>query len=92
MEAGAETDTKGKVNVRVEDLDLDTYGLSLDAGIKLTDLIGDDPLVEVDGRMRASADSLVSFLPEDYAIHPDSQARNPGSFHPSFLTVTLPAN
>lgn len=69
LEAGAETDNEGKVNVRVEDLDLDTYGLSLDAGIKLTDLIGDDPLVEIDGRMRASADSLVSFLPEDYAIH-----------------------
>lgn len=69
LEAGAETDDDGRVNVRIDDLDLSTYGLCLDAGMKVTDLLGNDPLIEVDGRMRASADSLASFLPEDYVIH-----------------------
>lgn len=69
LEAGAETDNEGRVNVRVDDLDLSTYGLSLDACMTLKDVLGADPLVEVDGRLRASADSLASFLPEDHIIH-----------------------
>lgn len=69
LQAGAETDNEGRVNVRVDDIDLSTYGLRLDACMKLEDVLGADPLVELDGRLRASADSLASFLPEEYEIH-----------------------
>ena len=69
LDAGAETDDKGKVNVSVENIDLSTYGLYLNAGLQLSDLLGEDPLIKVDSRLRAAADSLATFLPEDHAVN-----------------------
>ncbi len=62
------TDDESRIGVCIEKAELDTYGLSLAAHIDISDLIGEDPLITMDGHFRASADSLLTFLPKDSGI------------------------
>ncbi len=66
--AGIRTDENSKVNVTVEKAELKTYGLEIIAEGGAEDVMGDDPLIKIDGRFHASADSLMTFLPEDSGI------------------------
>ncbi len=66
--AGISTDMKNRVNVIVNKAMLSTYGLHLTAQGKSSDVLGDDPSISIDGSFKASADSLLTFLPEDSGI------------------------
>ncbi len=62
------TDENDKFNVTVSEADLSTYGLRLRASGEAFDILGPDPLMSIDGSLKASADSLLTFLPEDSGI------------------------
>lgn len=68
MKASAGTDEDGKINIRINEALLSTYGLMLNASLYVSDLTGEDPLVGFDGSLKASADSLATFLPDDSGI------------------------
>lgn len=64
----AKTDKDGLINVNVESAGFHTYGLHLKAKGSAEDILGEDPLVGINGKFFASADSLLTFLPEDSGI------------------------
>ncbi|MBR5300850.1 MAG: hypothetical protein IKU36_11500 [Bacteroidales bacterium] len=64
----ARTDKEDRINVTVGSVGFHTYGLHLKAKGSAEDLLGKDPLFGVDGKFFASADSLLTFLPEDSGI------------------------
>lgn len=66
LEAG--TDKDGKVDVTLNDAVLKTYGLDMSVRGSVSDILGEDPAIGIDGRLAASADSLLTFLPEDSGI------------------------
>ncbi len=68
MGAKINTDKKDRINVCIEQAALDTYGLMLRTHLDVSDIMGNDPLITVDGHFRASADSLLTFMPEDSGI------------------------
>ncbi len=68
LEAGIETDDRSRLNISISNAELDTYGLELKAMGGINDLTGEDPFIQMDGLLQASADSLLTFLPEDSGI------------------------
>ncbi len=68
LDAGIRTDNDKKLNVSIHKAGIKTYGLRLTADGGLSDIMGEDPLIRLDGNFRASADSLLTFLPEDSGI------------------------
>ncbi len=66
--ATIKTDRSDRINVVVDKAELNTYGLHLTAQGTSSDVLGDDPLISIDGCLKASADSLLTFLPEDSGI------------------------
>lgn len=64
MNAEFQMDTAGVMNADVTKARLYTYGLMLDARLGMYDMAGEDPEIEIHGDMRASLDSLRSFLPD----------------------------
>ncbi len=68
LEAGVKTAKGEKINVSIDNAELATYGLHLSAKGGASDVLGKDPLISIDGCLKASADSLTAFLPEDSGI------------------------
>ncbi len=70
MALGAEagTDEDGRISLVVKKAELGTYGLRLTADGKVSDMLGPDPLISIDGCLKATADSLPAFLPKDSGI------------------------
>ncbi len=68
LEAGVRTDSRSRINVSIGKAELSTSGLRLTASGGASDILGSDPLLNVDGRLTVAADSLMTFLPEDSGI------------------------
>ncbi len=68
LAVNAKTQEDGKLGITVSKADVSTYGLNLNASASISDLLGDDPLIGIDGKLRASADSLLTFLPKKSEI------------------------
>ncbi len=68
LKAGVKTDKRSRINVTVDEAKLNTYGLHLTADGGAEDILGNDPLISIDGCFKASADSLLTFLPDDSGI------------------------
>lgn len=68
LAVNARTQEDGKLGIAVSKADVSTYGLDLNASASITDLLGDDPVIGIDGKLRASADSLLTFLPKNSGI------------------------
>ncbi len=68
LDAGVSTDDDKRINISVGKASLGTYGLNISASGGAEDILGADPLIRLDGKFRASADSLLTFLPEDSGI------------------------
>ncbi len=66
--AGIKTDSRQRMNVTVDKAALKTCGLDLEAKAGISDVLGNDPLIHIDGNLKAIADSLLTFLPEDSGI------------------------
>lgn len=68
LSASALTDNDGRVNASIDKAAVSTYGLDLKGRVGISDILGEDPLVDMAGSIRASADSLITFLPQDSGI------------------------
>lgn len=68
MDAGAQVDRNGKVSISVDNALVRTTGLSVSAKGGASDILSDDPLMDIDGHMNADLASLASFLPESSDI------------------------
>lgn len=64
MKASFQMDTTGRMQADVTRAKLHTYGLDINAAVGLYDITGEDPDVRIDGNIKASLDSLRSFLPD----------------------------
>lgn len=89
LAANARTQEDGKIGITVSKADVSTYGLGLNASGSIADLLGDDPLIGIDGKLRASADSLLTFLPKKSGIHAsgDLSAELKGSLRMSQMDI-----
>ena len=68
LKVSAKTGKDGEIDVYVDNFGFGTYGMHLAANGSASDLLGDDPLIGIDGQISASADSLKTFLPEGAGI------------------------
>ena len=69
LQALAQTDESGKINVNINRAMASTIGMNLLASASAHDLLSDDPMLEIDGTATASLDSLQTFLPDTLDIH-----------------------
>lgn len=60
----ARTDEEDKINIDIKNLKLAAEGLEVSTKGRLTDLLGEDPSIGIDGRLEAELGSLVSLLPD----------------------------
>lgn len=66
--ASGSTDKSGKINATIDSIRVNTDGLHLDLRGGAKDLMGNDPELDVDGKLYASLDTLVTFLPDTLGI------------------------
>lgn len=68
VDMGAATMDGGKIDVSIDRATAKATGLDLDIKGNAGDILGDDPLIKIDGRLDAHLDSLVQFLPDTLGI------------------------
>ncbi len=68
FEAGVNSAGEDVINVSLNEVSLGTAGLALSVSGGVEDVLGGDPFISLDGKLRASADSLMVFMPEDSGI------------------------
>lgn len=64
-----EVDNKGKVRVNLNKTNIATQGLSLEVSGKVSDLLGDDPALEVKGNATAFLSDLTRFIPDSLQVN-----------------------
>ena len=69
LQAQAQTDASGKVNVEIDRAMVSTAGMHLLASAGAQDLLSDDPMLKIDAAATASLDSLQTFLPDTLDLH-----------------------
>lgn len=70
LAVNAKTQEEGRIDITVSKADIRTHGLALIAKGGITDVMGEDPAIDIDGEFRISADSLMNLIPKN----PDIQA------------------
>ncbi|MBQ8420655.1 MAG: hypothetical protein IJX11_00120 [Bacteroidales bacterium] len=73
LDAGAATDGRGRLDVRIEDAFLNTTGLDFKASGGAKDILGADPGFELDGRLTAALDSLAAYIPDSLGYQASGQ-------------------
>jgi len=68
LDISAETDESGKLNAYAEDIRLLATGLDFNGSGQIYNILGADPSVKIDAGIKASIDSLASFLPDTLGI------------------------
>lgn len=89
MEAKAETSGQGRIDLNVGDVSIMTAGMALRGKGKVSDVLGDDPMLTIDGTMTASLDSLQAFVPDSMHVHAEGNinAQIKGSALVSHLNI-----
>ena len=89
VDAKAESDDSGSVDLDISDIYVNTSGMHLKGNGSMTDIMGDDPLIRVDGSLEASLDSLESFIPDSLHMHAEGKidAHIEGNAHLSHLNL-----
>lgn len=89
MHALAQTDASGKVNVDIDKALVKTVGMQLLASAGADDLMGDDPMLEIDGTADVSLDSLQTFIPDSLDLTASGRlaARIKGKARMSHLNI-----
>ena len=63
LSASASTDTTNRINVTIENLSAKAHGLELGINAGVEDITGEDPAIDIDGKLAADLKSLASMLP-----------------------------
>lgn len=89
LQAMARTDDSGKVNLDVEKAMFSTKGIEMHASAGASDLLGEDPLLEIDGTADMSIDGLKAFLPDTLDVQASGKiaARIKGKARMSHLNI-----
>jgi hypothetical protein len=89
LHALAQTDASGKVNIDIDKALVKTVGMQLLASAGADDIMGDDPMLEIDGTADASLDSLQTFLPDSLDLTASGRlaARIKGKARMSHLNI-----
>ena len=89
LHAMAQTDASGKVNLDIDKAMISTKGIQMLVSAGATDLLGDDPLMEVDGTADMSIGELKTFLPDTLDLHASGNiaARIKGKARMSHLNI-----
>lgn len=64
LNAAAFTDDSGRIHISLDEFKVGTNGLELMAKGGSEDILGEDPLVEIDGNISADLNSLASLIPD----------------------------
>ena len=64
LAAGASSDGKGKINASVNGIQIKTAGLDIDAKAGASDILSEDPLLDIDMAVKADVGRLTDFLPD----------------------------
>lgn len=64
LSASASTDTDNRINVTIGNLSAKTHGLELGLNAGAKDVTGEDPVIDIDGKLAADLHSLASLLPD----------------------------
>lgn len=59
---------QGRMNINVNEIDVNMNGLDLNGYGSITDILSDDPSISIDGSLSATLDSLVRFIPDSLNI------------------------
>ena len=73
LSVSASTDTLSQINVSVKDFKAGTYGLQFTFSGGAEDITGEDPLINIDGKVSADLHSLSSLLPESGNIRSEGK-------------------
>ena len=68
LHALAQTDAAGKINMNIDKALVSTVGMQLLASAGADDLLGEDPLLKIDGTANVSLDSLQTFIPDTLGL------------------------
>ena len=68
LSATAHTDESDRLNITINDLHADTYGLGIDFKGGVDNVMGEDPAINIDGNIFADIPSLVTMLPDSKGI------------------------
>ena len=68
LDIGAGTDSRGRINVDLDEFRTGIKGIGLSVKGKVRDALGEDPLIDVDGNLSAALDTVVRFLPDTLGI------------------------
>ena len=66
--ASGQTDSRGRVNAVIDNVTLTSDGLNMNIRGGGKDLLGDDPSIDLDGKLHASLDTLANILPDTLGI------------------------
>ena len=64
LSASASTDTTNRINVTIENLSAKAHGLELCINAGVEDITGEDPAIDIDGKLAADLNSLAALLPD----------------------------
>lgn len=64
VDINAMTDSTGKLDIRFDDMRLDFGGIDIDGKGTVSDVAGEDPLMDIDSRGDVSLGQLMAFLPD----------------------------
>jgi len=69
LDIKAETDRLGYIDIKIDTINAKATGLQLGITGKLEDVLGDDPLLHIDGGLHADIDSLSVFIPDTLGVN-----------------------
>ena len=87
--ASASTDISNRINVTIENLSAGTHGLELDLNAGVEDITGEDPGIDIDGKLDADLNSLASLLPDPDEVKAEGKvsAQLKGSIKSSQISI-----
>ena len=80
---------QGRMDITVNEMEVTTSGLDIQASGAMSDLMSEDPSISIDGSIRASLDTLAHFLPDSLNMTAEGsmQARISGKARLSDLSI-----
>lgn len=62
------TDEQGRINLEIDEFDVDAEGICLNVKGGLADLLGEDPLANVDALLKAQLENVMKYVPDSLGV------------------------